>query len=291
MIFFNDFFYYYKMSSFTLLQWNTLCKILSDKEAFPYADEKSLIWENREPMLREIIDKIKADIICLEEVGNFNTGFKTEILDKCSIKYDLIFEERASKIMGNVLGVNKELFEIENYENLFLDEEVGKPGGINIISAIIKDKKTNNKFVVIVVHLKAKEKFENVRIVQMDHLMRYIEEKFLKKYPIFILGDFNAEPTYQSILNLMANDKIKPKSLFDLKTLDFTTIKLRDVLYRRIIDYIFFVGKNPNEIEKELKIISCDKGRPELDEKIGLPNNVFPSDHVYLQAKVELNYI
>ena len=125
----------------------------------------------------------------------------------------------------------------------------------------------------------------------MDHIIKYIEENLLGKYPIIFLGDFNSEPTYPSMVKFLENKNICPKSLFDLKELDFTTIKLRDVLYRRVIDYIFFIPKNKDNIDKELKILSAEKAKPALDEKIGLPNDVFPSDHLFLKAKVELTFI
>ena len=88
----------------------------------------------------------------------------------------------------------------------------------------------------------------------------------------------------------MENKNIGAKSLFDLKELDFTTIKLRDVLYRRVIDYIFFIPKNKDDVDKELKILNVEKAKPVLDEKIGLPNDIFPSDHLFLKAKVELTF-
>ena len=72
---------------------------------------------------------------------------------------------------------------------------------------------------VIVVHLKSKAKNEDTRIGQVNHLMKYIEENHLGKYPIFILGDFNAEPTYSCIVTLLENKNICAKSLFNLKEL------------------------------------------------------------------------
>ena len=129
------------------------------------------------------------------------------------------------------------------------------------------------------------------KIKTWNEVLKYIEENHIGKYPMFIIGDFNAEPTYPSIVNFMENKNICPKSLLDLKSLDFTTIKLRDVLYRRVIDYMFFIGKNKDDMDKELKIISVEKGKPVIDEKIGLPNDVFPSDHLFLKAKVELTFV
>ena len=280
-----------KSITLSIFQWNTLNRKLSDNEAFPLVKNQYLQWYYRHPLIKKIIEENNGDIICLEEVGNFEEYFKKEIFEKCSIKYDLIYEMRTSFPMGNVLGVNKELFSIEKSENIILDGIDGKESGQNMIYALINDKKTSNKFIVLVVHLKAKEENENIRICQMNHIIKYIEDNLLGKYPIFVIGDFNAEPTYESIINFLENKNISPKSLFDLKKLDFTTIKLRDVLYRRVIDYIFYVGKNKDNADKELKILDVEKGKPAMDEKIGLPNELFPSDHLYLKAKIELNFI
>ena len=279
-----------KSITFNLFQWNTLNRKLSDKKGFPFVDEKYREWDYRQPLIKKIIEENKGDIICLEEVGNFEEDFKEQIFEKLSTKYDVIYGPKPSKFMGSVLAVNKELFSIEKYENIPMNGIDDKKSNCNTIFALINENKTKGKFVVIAVHLKSKAENENIRLVQMDHLIKYIEENYLRKYPIFILGDFNAEPTYKCILNLLENKNLCAKSLFNFNELDFTTIKLRDVLYRRIIDYIFFIGKNKDEND-ELKIISYEKGKPNIDEKIGLPNDVFPSDHLFLKAKVELNFI
>lgn len=279
-----------KSITFNLFQWNTLNRKLSDKKAFPYVEDKYREWDYRQPLIKKIIEENKGDIICLEEVGNFEEDFKEKIFEKISTKYNLIYGPKPSNFMGSILAVNKELFSIEKYENITMDGIDGKKSGSNTIFALINENKTNNKFMVIVVHLKSKEENENIRLAQVDHLMKCIEENYLRKYPIFIIGDFNAEPTYTCISKILENKNFGAKSLFNLKELDFTTIKLRDVLYKRVIDYIFFIGKNKDE-NKELNIINIEKGKPTIDEKIGLPNDIFPSDHLFLKARVELNFI
>ena len=276
---------------FNLFQWNTLCSKLADKKGFPYVEDKYLEWEYRHSLIKKVIEENKGDIISLEEVADFEKDFKEGIFEKLTTKYDLVYGPKPSKFMGNVLAINKELFSLEKSENIFLDGLDGKQSGQNIIIALINDIKTNNKFVVIVVHLKSKAQNENLRVVQSNQLMKIIEENYLGKYPIFIMGDFNAEPSYSCIVNLLQNKNICAKSLFDLNQLDFTTIKLRDTLYRRVIDYIFFVGKNKDSMDNELKINSVEKAKPIIDEKIGLPNDVFPSDHLFIKANVELNFI
>ena len=280
--------------SFSLMQWNTLSYHLSDKKAFPYAQDENLKWENRLPLIKKYLEENKPDIICLEEIGNFEQGFKSDIIDKLTIKYDIAFGQRSSTTLGInlgcLIGVNKELFTLEKYESIALEDQEGKPGGQNMVWALILDKKSGNKFIVFVVHLKAKEAFENIRIGQVEHLIKFIEKNFLGKYPIFILGDFNAEPSYTCINNLLNNEKLNVKSLFDLKKLDYTTIKLRDKMYKRIIDYILFVSKNKNNSDNELSIKYAERAKPDIDESIGLPNDKFPSDHLFLKAEVDLMF-
>ena len=206
---------------FTLFQWNTLNRKLADKEYFPFTEDKYLQWYYRHPLIKKIIEENKSDIICLEEVGNFDLDFQKKIFDQCSIKYDLIFEFRSGKLMGNVLAVNKELFSIEKHEVIVLKgEQEGKSSGQSAVVALIKEKKSGNNFLVIVVHLKSKEENEKTRLGQINHLMEYIEKYHLGNYPIFIIGDFNAEPTYSCIIKFLENKNICAKSLFNLNELE-----------------------------------------------------------------------
>ena len=278
--------------TFNLFQWNTLNRKLSDKKAFPLVNDKYLQWYHRHPLIKKIIEENNSDIICLEEIGNnFDIDFKEKIFEKCSIKYDLIFELRKSKFMGIVIGVNKKLFSIEKHENIILDGGEGQKTGQNIIAALINDKKTNNKFLIIAVHLISKAENEKIRLNQMNHLMKYVEDNHLGKYPIFIIGDFNAEPNYSCIIQFLENKKLCAKSIFNLKELDYTTFNIKEKLYRRILDYMFFIAKNKDNRDKELKILSFERGKPYINENIGLPNEVYPSDHLFLKAKLELFFL
>ena len=70
------------------------------------------------------------------------------------------------------------------------------------------------------------------------------------------------------------------KSVFNYQQLDFTTFKIRSEVEKRIIDYIFYKGN----------IIFGEEGKSDIkiDEKKGLPNLEFPSDHLYLKAKFQI---
>ena len=278
--------------TFTLFQWNTLHRKLSDKKAFPLVKDIYLQWCHRHPLIKKIIEENSSDIICLEEVGNnFDIDFKKKIFEKCNIKYDLILELRKNKFMGIAIGVNKELFSIEKHENIILDGGEGQKTGQNMVVILINDKKTNNKFMIIAVHLLSKEENEKIRLNQIQHLMKYIEDNHLGKYPIFIVGDFNAEPNFSCIQKFLENKKLCVKSIFNLNELDYTHFNINEKLNRRILDYMFFIAKDKDNIDKELKILSTERGKPAIDENIGLPNEVYPSDHLFLKAKLELFFV
>ena len=59
-------------------------------------------------------------------------------------------------------------------------------------------------------------------------------------------------------------------------------------MYKRIIDYIIFISKDKDNINNELIIKKAERAKPEIDENIGLPNDKFPSDHLFLKADVDL---
>ena len=69
-----------KSITFSIFQWNTLNRKLSDNETFPLVKNQYLQWYYRHPLIKKIIEENKSDIICLEEVGNFDLDFKQKFL-------------------------------------------------------------------------------------------------------------------------------------------------------------------------------------------------------------------
>ena len=49
--------------------------------------------------------------------------------------------------------------------------------------------------------------------------------------------------------------------------------------------------KNNESTEKEIEILSKEIANTPINEKIGLPNENFPSDHLFLKAKIKLSFI
>ena len=144
--------------------------------------------------------------------------------------------------MGIFLGVNPEKFMILNIYKEILpggDDEENKFSNQIFIVSEIKDLKTEQIFFLISTHLKSKIHNENIRLIQTQGIISYINEKGLFKKNIIVTGDFNAEPNYQSIVNFQ---KYGMKSAFQFNTGDYTMFMFRDNIKKRYIDYIFYKG-------------------------------------------------
>lgn len=128
-------------------------------------------------------------------------------------------------------------------------------------------------------HLKAKN-FEETRKIQISQLLEDIKKKTINlsekeknKLGLIVCGDFNAEPHFDCIQMMEKEGVFNSVS----KNFEFTTYKIREKEYCRIIDYIFFssnlklICRNTNFSKEEIGIN-------------GLPNEKFPSDHLQLYA-------
>ena len=141
-----------------------------------------------------------------------------------------------------------------------------------------------NNICIIVTHMKAREAFEAIRFVQMKQILEHLNsESFLNLYKdkfkckgMLFCGDFNTEPTSESI-KLIENYK-HSENLFlnSFAGEEITTYKIRDKVYARVIDYIW---NNGFDLTTKNKLMN----KLEIGE-LGLPSFSFPSDHLFLKA-------
>jgi len=265
-------------NKFTLMQWNILAKIYATNESFPNVNENYLKWEYRNKLILNILSTENPDIFCLEEVNDFEL-VKNDILNKLNNKYEIIFEIRNDNVIGNIIALNKELFKLINYTKINLMKSENDDNPQICLIANIQYIKTNKEFFIICTHLKAKKIYENERIIQMKTIIDYLNKNNIKNF--IFCGDFNTEPN-SDVIKLISNYSEGIESCFDYDELKYTTYKIRKTNEIRIIDYIFYQKKFFNKI-------NCYKAKPTINEKIGLPNEIFPSDHLYL--KTEFNFI
>lgn len=271
---------------FRMVQWNTLCEIFADDASFPKVDSKVREWDYRRNLLLKFLKDLDADIFCLEEVHNFKE-FEEKIIKNLNKKYILTNDQIEGKEISYVFGLNQEKFELVSKDFNLMPSQLDGKKEHSFTAHIIKDKETNKEFAVIITHLKSKEKNEAVRVMQVDVILNYIKEKLLGKYPFFICGDLNAEPTYDCIKMFKDFNNSVIKSTFDLEKLDFTTFKIRDKLLKRVIDYIWYCDY---ESKAKIEVKKTFKATPKIDENIGLPNEEFPSDHLFLCGEYKVSF-
>ncbi len=101
--------------------------------------------------------------------------------------------------------------------------------------------------------------------------------------PMVICGDFNGEPS-EPLYNIILDEGFRSAYYGtdrDESEPEFTTYKYRESLESKCIDYIFLRGA------KVCSVLSL----PKSDEigPNGLPNHIFPSDHLSLVAKLRFN--
>ena len=233
-------------------------------------------------LIKDILEIEKPDILTLQEIDNFD-DFKKDILDNLKIKYNGEFHLKPDGEMGIYVGINPEKFIIINKNKEILpgsdDDDENIYSNYIFIIYEIKEIKSDNIFYLITTHLKSKLHNENIRLIQIEGIISYLNEKGLFRKNFIITGDFNAEPTYQSIINL---EKYGIQSVFDLKNPnDYTMFMYRDDKKKRLIDYIFYRG--------DIIFGNQQKAIVDIDETCGLPNYEFPSDHLFLKAKFKFN--
>ena len=280
--------YYNKLDSnrnksYKLLFWNLLCNEYSyDWKTSPKIELKYKIWDHRSKLFTQIFsDKnIISDIYCFVEVDKQDELYL--MLNNIANKklYDSIYFERPSTPLGIMLLYNRTKFKVINSYKYFLGNFINQ--NFALVAILQENFYPYNIFVVLITHLTAWEKNENARIKQINKLFYCMANdknlKNLKINKIIICGDLNTNPSSNCIKQIINN---KFNSVFDIseesKDDDNYTMVIDTVdegLKKLKYDYIF-VNNNIEIINKILPINF-------LDFEKGLPNENFPSDHIYL---------
>jgi len=145
-----------------------------------------------------------------------------------------------------------------------------------------------NNVTIASTHLKAKPGFEDIRVSQVQKLLKNIPSGFFPvhshgpSHHVIITGDFNDTPDSMAVetirlapgLEMMdARDQYEDVLAADY----YTTYKKRETVVKRVIDYIFFSSLR----------LTCTGvlDAPPLSEVPDmLPAHNYPSDHIALCA-------
>eukprot|EP00922_Rhytidocystis_sp_ex-Travisia-forbesii_P049576 GHVS01073773.1.p1 GENE.GHVS01073773.1~~GHVS01073773.1.p1 ORF type:complete len:184 (-),score=20.03 GHVS01073773.1:967-1518(-) len=144
------------------------------------------------------------------------------------------------------------------------------------------------RVVVVTTHLKAKEDFEAIRLIQAEQLFTFLAE-FVETLhddtiPVIVCGDFNASPTSPTVQWIETQRYMSVTSVYvhDEKSGDYTTWKIRPKgEVKKVIDYIWLAERNSRRTARSLM------GRPRAEDicVARLPNGRHPSDHIPLAAE------
>ena len=284
----NNNIYYNKLDynlnmSYKLLFWNLLCNEYSyDWKTSPKIELKYKIWDHRSKLFNNLFSNknIISDIYCFVEVDKQDDLYimLNNIVNQKL--FESVYFSRPSTPLGIMLLYNRTKFKLINSYKYLLGNLVNH--NFALVSILQEISFPYNIFVVLVTHLTAWDKNEHLRIKQINKLFYSMANdnnlKNLKINKIIICGDMNTNPSSNCIKQIINN---KFNSVFDIseKSKDdgnYTMVidTVDEGLKKLKYDYIF-VNNNIEIINKILPINF-------LDFEKGLPNENFPSDHIYL---------
>ena len=252
-----------------IMTWNTLAKQLATKDAFPFVSADILNWTNRRVVIETFLKKQQADIMCLQEVD-----YAEELLEMIdTYVFGIIYEPKSNQDIGQAIIYRKDYGLAEKHVfELFGDELKTKKSSQIALAAEMTINKRN--VLVVNVHLKAKKVFEDTRKWQVSHLLKEIEDRFGDR-EVIICGDFNADPEEEAVV--LVQKWLNGRNLGKTENL-FSTFKIRDKKYQRLIDYIF-TADSLVELGEQIGYAKEEKHFG-LDEEVGYPNEELPSDHM-----------
>lgn len=262
-----------------VLHWNVLAQKLTD--GFDKTDEKFVTWEHRKPLFEQEFFKKREDgslfwdIVCIAECDEHNAFFGD--IETWVGHYG---GKPNSFTGGTAIYANAAKFEVQKVEcENFFDEEEDKPMTQNWVSLTLKHKETEQQFVVIGTHLKAKPDFAAVRVVQCKQLVKLLER--YAGMEVILVGDMNDTPDSECVGILNAAFDSSNKVVFDGEEPPFTTHKFRpkEGMVTRTIDYIFSQNKEAREKAKEAgnATIIGHSGTYQLPTQEELPETGYPT--------------
>lgn len=264
----------------TLMQFNVLADGLA-KGSFTKTPEEFLEWSFRCPKIVQAIRSCSADLVVLEEVNHFD-----ELMEELS-KDDyegVFFPKPKSPCLdlgfpadGIAILFKKAYIELIVHDFRAFTNDDGSEMNQGYVTCAFACQ--GFMFHIVGTHLKSKSPFESIRVKQCEQLVRRMSTM---ESPVFLLGDFNAEPEGDAISVITSSGYRDSYKELLLDSHAYTTWKVRDLEVSRIIDYIFF-KENYGKI-KPLSALEMPHRIPESR----FPSFNWPSDHLSLCVRFKI---
>lgn len=281
----------------TIFQWNMLADSLSD--GFKNTDAKNTTWEHRKPLIIKILKECNSDIICLQECDKFDDLFAVMVQE---YRCNFVKKHGDDKKDGVAVFVRRDKFKIEDTVPVRLGDKMSQVALIHQLSV------DGFRFLLVATHLKSSEfenpgldekvfgkyhpsdkqlqtkeeaeKAERLRMEVFAKLretqVKRIHREFgnLPVLPIVFVGDLNEERDGLALQYLYESGL---ESAYQNIKDCYTTYKKRDKKIKCIEeDYILFS-------KRHFKVVEILELPPKTEF---LPNANYPSDHVFLMAKL-----
>lgn len=320
---------YLKEQQFRFVTYNTLADRYARSDKIPYCPYKYLGINFRKHLILRELKGYHADIICLQEVDSnvYDNFLKPELL-KCGYKscfhrkgnvipeglvcafladrYSLI---ESMQIVFKDVIMTKKMFDYpksllrQNPEmrELFLQQKT------SLQTTILKDQTTNKIIIVCNTHLFYHPEAPHIRLMQinmavthLEHMKRLTEKETGCDISAILCGDFNSHS--KTSLHVYLNDgdiscydetclKISPSGQCNFQN----NIQFKNACgfpkytnytedFKGCLDYIY-IQADKFDVEQVIPLPPNE----ELEKYIGIPNQVYPSDHLALV--VDLKYI
>ncbi len=260
-------------------QKNTTLSLMSYNIRLALASDGENSWENRKEFLTGQLKFYEPAIFGLQEAVPDQVKYISEALSN----YSHIGIGRDGENQGEATSVfyNKDRFILKESSTFWLSEtpnvsSMGWDAAYKRVCTygLFKDKKTKKYFWIFNTHLDNVS--EKARTNGVDLILKKISSLNTKNYPVFFMGDFNAEPESPLITSLRA--KMQDSRLISKNPPfgpegSFSNFKHQDSV-TRLIDYIFVSPQAKLEVEK-YALLSDSK------------NLKYPSDHfpVYIEVR------
>ena len=268
-------------NTYKLLFWNLLCNEYSyDWKTSPKIELKYKIWEYRYKLFYQLFSnkQIISDLYCFVEVDKQDDIYimlNTIVNQKL---FETVFYPRPSTPLGIMLMYNRNKFKLIKSYKYYLGNNINQ--NFALVAVMQEILFPNNLFAIIITHLIARDKNEKTRIKQINKLFYNLSnDSFLKQLKIskiIFCGDLNTNPDSLCIKQILNNNFNSVFDISDKNSTNYTIVidTFDEGLKKLKFDYIFIT----NNIEIKNKILPLHF----LDFTKGIPNENFPSDHIYL---------
>ena len=238
-------------------------------------------WSNRKDFWASQITFYEPDVFGIQEALPHQVTDIASALPEYS--YVGIGRDGIGKGESSNIFFKKDRFKMVQENTFWLSEtpekmSKGWDAALNRVCtyALLKDKKTKKAFWIFNAH------FDHIGELARTNSIQLIQSKIkslnTKNYPVFLMGDFNSEPSEERIVNLSKQmddsyDITKQKPFGPAGT--FNAFQYFEPVTKRI-DYIFLSKNNPFKVLKYAVL---------TDSK----NLKFPSDHFPVLVELQLN--